>query len=174
MNYTEGFKARMVERLSGPDAKTALALHREVGVAQTTLSKWLREARRVPSMGNKESQGARGPKKWNGIEKLQVVLEAASIPDAELGEFLRRKGIHEADLKAWREVVAQAATEAFEGGRKDEKRAASAERRVKELESDLAKKDKRLRAVNALLELQKKVQEIWGAADDPTQPKSEP
>lgn len=176
MHYTEGFRTRMVERLAGPDAITATALAKEVGVSQNTLSRWLREAPTLSSMGSKKNErrgGAQSPRKWSGIEKLQVVLEAASIPDAELGEFLRKKGIHEADLKAWREVVSQAATNALDGGGKSAKHAAAAERRIKDLEQDIAKKDKRLKAVNALLELQKKVREIWGDAEEPTQPRSE-
>jgi len=103
------------------------------------------------------------------VEKLQIVLEASSLSNAELGEFLRRKGIHEADLKAWRQLAASA----LDGGAKAAKVSAADARRIKELEKDVAKKDKRLRAVNALLDLQKKVREIWGDAEEPTQPKSE-
>jgi transposase len=177
VNYTEGFRARMIERLAGADPISASALAKEVGVSQNTLSRWLREAPTLSSMGSKKNErrgGAQGPRKWSGVEKLQVVLEAASIPEAELGEFLRKKGIHEADLKAWREVVKKSAADALEGGGKAAKHSAAAERRIKDLEQDIAKKDKRLKAVNALLELQKKVREIWGDADEPTKPRSEP
>jgi len=172
VNYTEGFRTRMIERLAGPDAISASALAKEVGVSQNTLSRWLRQAPTLSSMGSKKNErrgGAQGPRKWNGVEKLQVVLEAASIPESELGEFLRKKGIHEADLKAWRELTLNA----LEGGGKAAKHSAAAERRIKDLEQDIAKKDKRLKAVNALLELQKKVREIWGDADEPTTPRSD-
>ena len=162
----------MVERLAGPEPMSSRALGKEVGVAPNTLTRWLREAPTLASMGSKKSErggGAQSPRKWSGVEKLQIVLDAAAIPDADLGEFLRKKGIHETDLKAWRE----AAREAFEGSDKAAKDSAAAARRIKELEQDLAKKDKRLKAVNALLELQKKVREIWGDAEEPTQEKSE-
>ena len=102
-------------------------------------------------------------------EAADSVLEAASISDAELGEFLRKKGIHETDLKAWREL----ARDVLDSGKKEAKYSAAAERRIKALEQDLAKKEKRLKAVNALLELQKKVREIWGDAEEPTGPRSE-
>lgn len=123
---------------------------------------------------NERRDAARqSPRKWSGVEKVQAVLEAVGIPEAELGEFLRRKGIHECDLKAWREVAVKSAAEALEGGDKMAKSAATAARRIKELEQDLAKKDRRLKAVNALLELQKKVREILGDAEEPTHPRSE-
>ena len=34
MSYTEGFKARMIQRMAGPEGITANALSKEVGVAQ--------------------------------------------------------------------------------------------------------------------------------------------
>ena len=46
---------------------------------------------------------AKPPHEWSAEQKLAVVLEAAAVPPAELGAYLRRKGIHEAQLKEWRE-----------------------------------------------------------------------
>jgi transposase len=154
VHYTEGFKARMIERLAGPDPISATALSKQVGMSQATLSRWLKTATTITSMGSKKSKRPVGasPRKWSGVERLQVVLEAAAVPVAELGELLRRKGIHETDLKAWRE----AARAALEGEDKVARHSAAAARGIKELDQDIAKKDKRLKAVNALLELQKK------------------
>jgi len=39
--YTESFKARMVQRLSPPNAVTAMSLSKEVGVSQSQLSRGL-------------------------------------------------------------------------------------------------------------------------------------
>ena len=33
---------------------------------------------------------------WTAEEKFDVVVEAATVPEEELGAFLRRKGLHEA------------------------------------------------------------------------------
>ena len=43
MIYPERFKARMIQRMSGPIRETARALAKETGVDQTTLSRWLRD-----------------------------------------------------------------------------------------------------------------------------------
>jgi hypothetical protein len=168
----------MVERLMSSEPVNARALAREVGMSHSTLSRWLLQASTLASMGSKKdverSGSQKSPRNWSGVEKLQVVLEAAGIPDAELGEFLRKKGIHEADLKAWREIVTKSAADALEGGEKAAKLSSADARRIKELEQALAQKDKRLRSVNALLELQKKVREIWGDEEEPTPRRSEP
>jgi hypothetical protein len=45
------------------------------------------------------------PQDWTAEEKLNAVIEAATVPEEELGAFLRRKGLHEAQLKEWRQIV---------------------------------------------------------------------
>jgi transposase-like protein len=159
----------MVERLAMPGAISACALAKEVGVSQNTLSRWLRRAPTLTPMTTSnggDSKHAKSPRQWTAAEKLQVILEAAAVPDAELGAFLRRKGLRESDLKAWRELM----TEALGGANRPARK--SDEKRIKALEQEVARKDKRIRAVNALLELQKKVREIWGDADAPTDERS--
>lgn len=42
--YSESFRNRMVEKMTGPRGKSATLLATEVGVPQPTLSRWKREA----------------------------------------------------------------------------------------------------------------------------------
>ena len=175
--YSEGFRNRMVERLSGPSPTTATALADETGVAQSTLSTWLRAAGTVaPKMAGRDKQkspsasSSKRPQDWTAEEKLALVLEAAAVPEAELGAFLRRKGVHEAQLAEWRE----AATAGLRGPTKRDRKAASVEaRRVRDLERELARKEKALAEAAALLVLKKKAQAIWGDEDDDTDPRNE-
>ena len=168
-SYNNGFKARMVQRMTGAGAISAMALSREVGVSQTSLSKWLREARRIVTMSNKRedrSGGARRPKDWTPEEKLKAVVAAAATPDAEIGEFLRKHGLHEAQLKEWRETI----VEAFATGKK---RAPAAKpsgeaKRISELERELHRKDRALAEVTALLAIKKKLDLLMGVPDDDT------
>lgn len=44
MPYSETFKRKMVQKMTGPKATSAGAPAREVNVAQTILSRWLRQA----------------------------------------------------------------------------------------------------------------------------------
>ncbi|MBN1931489.1 MAG: helix-turn-helix transcriptional regulator, partial [Desulfobacterales bacterium] len=95
MKYTERFKERIVQQMSGPDALSAGALCKEVGIPQTTLSRWLREACIASPFQfpvNNEvtmTMPSRRPQDWSVEEKLQVVLEAASVLEEQLGVFLR-------------------------------------------------------------------------------------
>jgi hypothetical protein len=171
----------MVERLSGPHAPSATELAGETGVAQSTLSKWLKAAGTVaPKMTrrNKQKQepptSAKRPHDWTAEEKVALVLEAAAVPEPELGAFLRRKGVHEAQLAEWRQQVTQLAVAGLRGPSKRDRKAASIEaRRVRDLERELARKEKALAEAAALLVLKKKAQAIWGDADDDTDPESD-
>ena len=102
-------------------------------------------------------------KKWTPAEKLRVVVEASQLSDEDLGEFLRREGLHEAQLKEWWAL----AESAFVDTTRSSKRSPEA-RRIKELEWEVRRKDKALAEASALLILKKKVEAIWGAMDDDT------
>ena len=168
----------MVEKLAGPNPMSSVALAAETGVPQPTLSRWLREAttlrRRMTKQRDEEDaavaavEGApEGPER-TPEEMLSLVIEAASVPATELGEWLRRKGIHAAQLEEWRGV----ALSGFTGKREPSKDKVTA-RHIRQLERELARKDKALAEAAALLVLKKKVQEIWGDEDDDTDEKKD-
>lgn len=176
MEYSEAFRRKMVQRMTGPHAWSASALATEIGVPQPTLSRWLRDASTVrdmtpsdPTKPTSQAPPRRRPEDWSAEEKLRAVLEASALSSEALGAFLRREGLHEAQLAAWREAVSQALAEQKPG--KSKKPSVEA-RRVRELERELARKDKALAEAAALLVLQKKMNAYYGAADDDTDPKS--
>ncbi len=51
--YSLAFKEKMLERLTGKDAVSAIQLGREMGVPQQTLSNWLQNARSIPLVAEK-------------------------------------------------------------------------------------------------------------------------
>lgn len=175
MEYSDGFKKRMVTRLAAGTSATALS--REVGVPQPTLSTWLRKAHRVRGVTSAEEPPKspepaeeappRRPQDWTAEEKLHAVLEASALPEAELGAWLRRKGLHEAQLREWRAAAVQ--------GLKAPAKAkpSSADKRIKVLEREVARKDKALAETAALLVLRKKLDALLVDEDDATGPKSD-
>ena len=160
----------MVQRMAGPRAESATALAEETGVAQPTLSRWLREAPTVSAMGNQrgKSEQTRGTKKWTPAEKLRVVMEAASLSEEQLGDLLRREGLHTAQLEEWRALV----MDALAGRKPTASKGPSDAKRLKEMSRDLNRKNLALAEVTALLTLQKKMQAIWGDEDGNIPPRS--
>ena len=117
MIYTDSFKAKMVQRLSSRNAISAISLSKEVGVSQSQLSRWLQAARTVDPM-TKERASDRAVQTGgmrSAEEKLRIVMAAAALGPGELGGFLRREGVHEAELEQWRVAVVDAAKAALDG-----------------------------------------------------------
>ena len=161
----------MLQRMTGPTATSALALAKEVGVSQQTLSRWRTAAHSLPAMDTTKQDGSEAPKSprhWTATEKLEVVLEAARLSETELGAFLRERGLHMAQLTSWRAAIATALTEkrAQKPGSREE------QQRIRALEKELLRKDRALAEVTALLALRKKVEALWGDADDDMSKKS--
>ena len=81
---------------------------------------------------------------------------------ADLGEYCRRRGVCPEQLRVWREACERAndweraATSRITRETKDDRK------RIKELERDLARKEKALAEAAALMILRKKAEAIWG------------
>ena len=162
VEYSESFKTKMVQKMLPPSGRSAGALAEETGLPQPTLSRWLRAAGKVGVMNIPA-------RKWTLVEKLRVLIEASRLDESRLGEFLRREGLHEAQLKPWRAEVETALGDRSKRG----KRSAAA-KRIKELERELRRKDRALAEAAAILVLKKKVAAIWGDGDGDTTEWNEP
>ena len=162
MKYSAAFKTKMVQKMLG--GRSANSLAQEIGVNQPTLSKWLREAGSLRSVKRRvqdepaKTVGKR-PDDWSAEEKLEAVLEARRLAGSELGEFLRRRGLHEEQLRHWE----AAAVDSLRGRKAPGKSAES--KRVKELERELRRKEKALAEAAAILVLRKKAEALWGDED---------
>jgi transposase len=162
----------MVRRMAGSHRISASALSKEVDVPQATLSRWLQRARSVGRMSTDEDNqenAAKSPRQWSAEEKFQVVLEAAALAPDELGAFLRRKGLHAAQLEEWRALATAALANPNKG--KGGKRSAES-KRIAALERELLRKDKALAEVTALLALKKKLEALLGEEGDDTDARS--
>ena len=168
----------MVQRMLGGVTATALAA--ETGISQPTLSRWRREAATVrdmavdkpgfsrPSSPSNPPSPARRPEDWTAEEKLRAVVEAGQLAADELGLFLRQRGLHEAQIRQWREAALGALGPQSKKGPGSE----GDKKRIRELEKQLHRKDKALAETAALLVLQKKAHAIWGDGDGGTDPES--
>ena len=176
MQYTDMFKNAMIQKMTGPGAMSASALSKQVEVPQSTLSKWLRKAGIESSYGFPKNayeynnmaklKGPKRPNDWSAEEKLKVVMEAAGLDDEQLGELLRKKGLHQTHLEQWRMQMLDGLQTGF--SKKTARQKIADAKRIRTLEKELRRKDKALAETAALLVLKKKVQEIWGDEDDPT------
>jgi transposase-like protein len=121
----------------------------------------------VADVNNDEKEIPRRPEDWSPQEKLEAVMEAEGVAEAELGAWLRRRGLKAEHLRQWRET-------ALSGFGARGVRVGSGDRkRIKELEKELKRKDKALAETAALLVLQGKMQALWAEEDDATRQQSD-
>src|SRR5579863_7710007 len=156
--FSVAFKQKMVERLTGKSALSALQLSRETGVRQQNLSRWLQEARSLPLVATDKNI----VHTWTVEQKAQVLSEASRLSGEQLTAYLQREGVKLADFERWRVALEEEGQES-----------SSAIKRIRKLERELARKEKALAEAAALLVLKKTVESLASDEDDDTDEPSE-
>lgn len=156
--YTSERKEAVLKKVLTDQNRSTREIAQEEGLAESTVYRWMQEAREAGGFPAEEETGARD---WSGKERLMAVVESAALTEMELGEYCRRRGVYPEQLRAWR-LACERATEG------DMNREAIRDERQKNrmLERELARKEKALAETAALLVLRKKAQAIWGESED--------
>lgn len=135
--YSMAFKQKMVQRLVGEDAISALELSKKTGIAQQNLSLWLRQARSLPHiMPDKPLP----PREWSVEQKARILAAACQLTGEQLAEYLQREGVMLAQFEQWRFALDE-----------DARSSVTASRRIRTLERELARKEKALAEAATLL-----------------------
>ncbi len=159
IRYSDEFKASVVTRMMPPNAVPVSRLSQETGVSDVTLYKWRKTYR---DRGIAVPGDTRNPENWTAEDKLAVVIETASMNEAQLGEYCRSKGLYAEQISQWK----QAALTGYQRNDQIEKQQARTrqddQKKIKKLERELNRKEKALAETAALLVLAKKCEAIWG------------
>lgn len=162
MGYSPERKAAVLTKMLPPNNIPLGQLAREEGISYATLAKWRAEAR---AKGRFLPDAHATPEGWTSRDKLAAVIETASLNEHDLGEYCRQRGLYAEQIRVWREACArandwdEAATHRIARETRDDKK------RIKNLERELARKEKALAEAAALMILRKKAEAIWGRRD---------
>ena len=159
--YSEEFKASLIARMLPPNNVPVPQLVRETGIPKDTLYTWRSKHRKA------QGSAALAPATGGGLrseEKFTVVIETAGLNEVELGEYCRRKGLYPQQIQAWRNTCKQAHDPA--GAKTDREQLRRQTKAIKQLETELRRKEKALAEAAALLVLKKKVQALWEDPED--------
>ena len=106
-------------------------------------------------------------RRFSAEYKLRILREAdACKGDGDVNALLRREGLYSSHLSSWRrqrDELAKAGLKSKKRGRK----AKAEDPRVKELERENARLQRRLARVETMLEIQKKASELLGIPLNP-------
>ncbi len=110
--------------------------------------------------------GDQSPEGGTPQDKVAAVLETAVLSEAELGEYCRRRGLSPEQIRAWRAACEQANDWDREQQLPLKASQQADQKRLRELERELQRKEKALAEAAALWVLRKKAQAIWGDRED--------
>lgn len=161
--YPEAQKAELIERMLAAAPIGVPELSHETGIPKDTLYCWRSQARRERGLEMKPSSAA--GERWGSEEKFAMVVESAALSEAERGEYCRKRGLYPEQLQRWRHACEQANQAKPSAGAANKSRGED-QRRIRELERELGRKDKALAETAALLVLRKKADAIWGRDAD--------
>lgn len=90
------------------------------------------------------------------------MTDTHSLGEEDLGVYLRTHGLHSHQLKEWKSEILKG----LSAPKKVVKTKDSRDKKIRDLEKDIKRKDRALAEASALLILQKKVNLIWGNSDE--------
>jgi transposase len=159
-HYSEEFRASVAARLLPPNNARIADIVKETGVPKDTLYDW--RARYRDKQGLSPSS-CKSSNQYSADDKLAVIIETATFNETELSEYCRCKGLYPVQIKSWKASMVQGLMS--EPSKVDREQNQKQVKTIQRLEKDLARKEKALAEVAALLVLQKKFQALMEASE---------
>ena len=158
-HYSNQLKERIITKLYSSPNNGLSSLSRETGIPISTIAGWKKKAHLAPVSRSINLL----PKNWSMRSKLEAVIKVSSLKEEELGLWLRENGLQSEYIELWKEELLDMSKIDQNKYQDDYKKL---QRRNKELESELKRKDKALAEASALLILKKKADLIWGTEEE--------
>ena len=163
MNYSPELKEALLRRMLPPNNESITKISREEGISEQTLRNWRDKAR---ADGTAAPGTDAVPDDWSTQDKFLIVVETASMSEAELAEYTRKKGLYVEQIKAWRDACMNANEGVAKQAAELSKKLKESERANRRLQKELERKEKALAETAALLVLRKKADAIWGDPEE--------
>lgn len=156
--YSEERKQLILSKLLPPLNMSVAQVSRDEGVGLQTLYNWRDKAKQQgrPVPGNKST-----PDQWSAEAKLATVIETASLNEAELSEYCRKKGLYIDQVKLWKADSLRGFISSREQELEAKRQRQTDQQEIKNLKRELRVKEKALAETAALLVLRKKLNALW-------------
>ena len=146
--YTEGFRRQAVQKMYNRGEKSIAELASELGCSPPTLYKWAREMTLKPV--------EKSTSDWAPIDRLNFWAEFRSIPEDQKGVWLRQKGLTAELIAHWEEAALGGLS-----SNRDDIGQGRLKKTIRGLEHQLRRKDRKLQQRDAIIDVQKKVLELF-------------
>ena len=136
----------------------------ELGVGTTTVHKWRQKLREEGLLHPEDIEERNND--FTAEQIFSFVIETATMSEHELSAYCREKGLYVEQVKTWRAISIQAHQPQKEIKYKQDIKRRADRKRIKELEKELARKDKALAETAALLVLREKFNALWENSEE--------
>jgi transposase-like protein len=161
--YSEEFKESIIKKMMPPNPVSVSQLGKETGVSDVTLYKWRKDYR---NQGIAVPANQNNPDQWAAEDKLAVVIETASLNEAQFSEYCRTKGLYPEQVSEWKTSALYGYQNSHQLKKEKARNQQQDKKKIQRLETELRRKEKALAETAALLVLSKKCQAIWGENEE--------
>lgn len=169
--YTDAIKASVLSKALASNAPGVIELAKEFNIPRATIYTWMLN---MKNKNNKKELAQQRPKDQSPTSKLQAVMDTLGKTEQEQSAYCRTQGIYYNQLEGWKQQILESLGAVIsttnKGIKAKEKESKAASQRIqdemKQLKSDLNRKDKALAELTALLVLKKKADLLWGDSED--------
>ena len=165
--FTLEAKEAMVDKALSRGNQYLEQFAEENNVGCSTIYRWMKCRREGKPLG--EPQKAQAIREALIYSSKKHVLATANLDKQAIGAYCREQGIYSFQLEQWREELMSNSDKNDQQDLKQEQDRGQLKKlrdENKSLKKDLRQKDKALAEANALLDLKKKADLIWGAPED--------
>ena len=162
-HYSLERKESALQKMMPPSNMSIAKLSLDMGIGGSTLYNWRKQAM---NKGQLVPGDGRNAELWSSANKFAVVLETASLNEAELALYCRKKGLYAEQITTWRSACVDANANVKEHEKAFNLETKKDKNQISSLEKELRRKEKALAETAALLVLRKKANAIWGEAED--------
>jgi len=160
--YSDDAKEAILKKFFSSDVKNMVKFSQETGVPYSTLNNWIYRHKKISDLSSSQP-----PKTLDPKIKYQAILETENMTDTQRSEYCRKQGVYPAHLEQWkRDTLENLNINTKKQMKKKDPEILKLQVENKSLKKELARKDKALAEVSALLILKKKAYELWGGKED--------
>ena len=160
MRYSAELRDAVLRRVLPPQNDPVERVAREEGISEQTVRNW--KAKALDTGYRPAEEDASLPDRWTTQDKFHIVLETAGMNEAELGEYARVKGLYVEQIHRWRDACIKANGGTAKEAARLNRELKGVEKKNRQLERELIRKEKALAEAAALMILRKKLDAIWG------------
>lgn len=161
MKYSLGFRASIVRKAQDGSGKSVYQLSQETGISPTTITSWIGQFK----AGTLSLDGcdALTPAQRSPGEKLSLLLESRTVPEADKGEWLRQRGLHSEHIPLWEQELTSIMNDK-QSNIRDEN--SQLKRENKRLQKENERQKEALAEAAILLTLKKKYPSLFAESGD--------